>query len=109
MTSASSSWDPTQGKSQDDSHQNAICQHCGTSGKSTPMMRRGPAGPRSLCNACGLMWANKGTLRDLSKAPTTGILNPSINPNEQSNANYPDIRSSSQAFMTTSNDGYTLL
>ena len=22
-------------------------------------MRRGPAGPRSLCNACGLMWANK--------------------------------------------------
>ncbi|CAJ1974044.1 unnamed protein product [Sphenostylis stenocarpa] len=30
-------------------------------------MRRGPAGPRTLCNACGLMWANKGTLRDLSK------------------------------------------
>ncbi|KAF8377397.1 hypothetical protein HHK36_030774 [Tetracentron sinense] len=23
------------------------------------MMRRGPAGPRTLCNACGLMWANK--------------------------------------------------
>lgn len=22
-------------------------------------MRRGPAGPRTLCNACGLMWANK--------------------------------------------------
>ncbi|XP_022854297.1 GATA transcription factor 19-like [Olea europaea var. sylvestris] len=30
-------------------------------------MRRGPAGPRTLCNACGLMWANKGTLRDLTK------------------------------------------
>lgn len=44
------------------------CQHCGISEKSTPAMRRGPAGPRSLCNACGLMWANKGTLRDLSKA-----------------------------------------
>ncbi|XP_016177788.1 GATA transcription factor 24 [Arachis ipaensis] len=44
------------------------CQHCGTSEKSTPAMRRGPSGPRSLCNACGLMWANKGTLRDLSKA-----------------------------------------
>jgi len=35
------------------------CQHCGISEKSTPAMRRGPAGPRSLCNACGLMWANK--------------------------------------------------
>ncbi|TXG54046.1 hypothetical protein EZV62_019302 [Acer yangbiense] len=43
------------------------CQHCGTSEQSTPAMRRGPAGPRTLCNACGLMWANKGTLRDLTK------------------------------------------
>ncbi|KAK9733813.1 hypothetical protein RND81_04G094100 [Saponaria officinalis] len=31
------------------------------------MMRRGPHGPRTLCNACGLFWANKGVLRDLSK------------------------------------------
>jgi hypothetical protein len=23
------------------------------------MMRRGPSGPRSLCNACGLYWANR--------------------------------------------------
>ncbi|KAL6958530.1 hypothetical protein U1Q18_043404 [Sarracenia purpurea var. burkii] len=43
------------------------CQHCGVSENSTPAMRRGPAGPRTLCNACGLMWANKGTLRDLNK------------------------------------------
>ncbi|XP_061358332.1 GATA transcription factor 19-like [Gastrolobium bilobum] len=49
------------------------CQHCGISEKSTPAMRRGPAGPRSLCNACGLMWANKGTLRDLSKAGRTAF------------------------------------
>ncbi|XP_024167425.1 GATA transcription factor 19 isoform X2 [Rosa chinensis] len=35
------------------------CQHCGISEKSTPAMRRGPNGPRSLCNACGLRWANK--------------------------------------------------
>ena len=35
------------------------CTHCGISSKSTPMMRRGPSGPRSLCNACGLFWANK--------------------------------------------------
>lgn len=35
------------------------CRHCGISEKCTPMMRRGPEGPRTLCNACGLMWANK--------------------------------------------------
>ncbi|XP_024313633.1 GATA transcription factor 18 isoform X3 [Brachypodium distachyon] len=44
------------------------CQNCGTSEKMTPAMRRGPAGPRTLCNACGLMWANKGTLRSCLKA-----------------------------------------
>uniref|UniRef100_A0A803MVK8 GATA-type domain-containing protein n=1 Tax=Chenopodium quinoa TaxID=63459 RepID=A0A803MVK8_CHEQI len=31
------------------------CQHCGISENDTPAMRRGPAGPRTLCNACGLM------------------------------------------------------
>ncbi|KAJ6419207.1 hypothetical protein OIU84_029341 [Salix udensis] len=50
------------------------CQHCGISAKETPAMRRGPAGPRTLCNACGLMWANKGTLRDLNKGGTTNFL-----------------------------------
>ncbi|CAN4092321.1 unnamed protein product [Withania somnifera] len=43
------------------------CHHCGVSENCTPAMRRGPDGPRTLCNACGLKWANKGTLRD-SKA-----------------------------------------
>lgn len=51
----------------------AECHHCGISAKSTPMMRRGPNGPRTLCNACGLVWANKGTMRDLSKNPATPI------------------------------------
>lgn len=49
------------------------CHHCGISAKSTPMMRRGPNGPRTLCNACGLVWANKGTMRDLSKNLSTPI------------------------------------
>ncbi|KAF6164984.1 hypothetical protein GIB67_005353 [Kingdonia uniflora] len=44
---------------QDGTHQEHQCAHCGASSKSTPMMRRGPSGPRTLCNACGLMWANK--------------------------------------------------
>ncbi|KAL2343849.1 hypothetical protein Fmac_005134 [Flemingia macrophylla] len=65
--SSSENWDSSNGTPCPESIERR-CHHCGTSEKSTPAMRRGPAGPRSLCNACGLMWANKGTLRDLSKA-----------------------------------------
>ncbi|KAL1564599.1 GATA transcription factor 24 [Salvia divinorum] len=49
--------------------QETSCIHCGISSKSTPMMRRGPDGPKTLCNACGLKWASKGVLRDLTKVP----------------------------------------
>ncbi|CAH1422953.1 unnamed protein product [Lactuca virosa] len=70
--SAATSWDSNQGGWHSDGsgsqHQETACRHCGINEKSTPLMRRGPDGPRTLCNACGLMWANKGTLRDLSKA-----------------------------------------
>ncbi|TKY56345.1 GATA transcription factor 25 [Spatholobus suberectus] len=61
------SWGTDQDSGQDDSQSETSCTHCGISSKSTPMMRRGPSGPRSLCNACGLFWANRGALRDLSK------------------------------------------
>ncbi|EXB79625.1 GATA transcription factor 25 [Morus notabilis] len=60
-------WGNSQDSGQDDNPPETLCTHCGISSKSTPMMRRGPSGPRSLCNACGLFWANRGTLRDLSK------------------------------------------
>ncbi|KAL1192315.1 GATA transcription factor 24 [Cardamine amara subsp. amara] len=66
FTSAGSDWALEGGETQ---KQEVLCRHCGISEKSTPMMRRGPEGPRTLCNRCGLMWANKGILRDLSKAP----------------------------------------
>ncbi|KAM3694679.1 hypothetical protein ACJW31_07G074100 [Castanea mollissima] len=59
LGSDTSVYSTTQGSGQDDSMQETICTHCGISSKSTPMMRRGPAGPRTLCNACGLKWANK--------------------------------------------------
>ncbi|XP_058755909.1 GATA transcription factor 28-like isoform X2 [Vicia villosa] len=61
------------------------CRHCGISEKCTPMMRRGPEGPRTLCNACGLMWANKGALRDLSRAATLPTHNSPLNKNESQN------------------------
>ncbi|KAK0595292.1 hypothetical protein LWI29_005340 [Acer saccharum] len=66
-----------------------VCRHYGISEKSTPMMRRGPEGPRTLCNACGLMWANKGTLRDLSKATSQVGNGSSLTRNEeQQNGNF---------------------
>ncbi|KAL6637122.1 hypothetical protein ACP70R_024694 [Stipagrostis hirtigluma subsp. patula] len=58
----------SQGSGQDFPSRESKCQNCGTSEKMTPAMRRGPAGPRTLCNACGLMWANKGTLRSCPRA-----------------------------------------
>ncbi|CAL0305609.1 unnamed protein product [Lupinus luteus] len=60
-------WGADQESVQDAVQSETSCTHCGISSKSTPMMRRGPAGPRTLCNACGLFWANRGTLRDISK------------------------------------------
>ncbi|KAK7351938.1 hypothetical protein VNO77_11725 [Canavalia gladiata] len=48
---------------QDVNQSEILCMHCGISSDCTPMMRRGPSGPGSLCNACGLSWANR-TNRD---------------------------------------------
>ncbi|MQL90978.1 hypothetical protein Taro_023580, partial [Colocasia esculenta] len=89
------SWDATQQWGAVDSPPQAapLCHHCGISAKSTPMMRRGPDGPRSLCNACGLMWANKGTLRDLSKSSSAPIQQQNMNtamPNPNEGAQAPE-------------------
>lgn len=89
-TSAITSWGSNQSWALDGNgsqHHEIVCRHCGISEKSTPMMRRGPEGPRTLCNACGLMWANKGTLRDLSKAPSMAGQNSSSSRNEE-NGNF---------------------
>ncbi|XP_068637390.1 GATA transcription factor 28-like isoform X1 [Aristolochia californica] len=103
--SSASSWEnnPMRWGSEDNGAQtpqtpqeSVSCRHCGTSEKSTPMMRRGPAGPRTLCNACGLMWANKGTLRDLSKnTPLPAAPNPPINPTEVNEV--VDVRDAQQS------------
>lgn len=34
-----------------------VCHECGTT--ESPEWRKGPAGPKSLCNACGLRFAKK--------------------------------------------------
>ncbi|XP_043816480.1 GATA transcription factor 28 isoform X3 [Manihot esculenta] len=102
---ASSGWSATQGSGQDDSIVETLCTHCGTSSNSTPMMRRGPAGPRTLCNACGLKWANKGILRDLSKASSMRIKGPPAKPTEQGEgeANGLDIVTMAADIVSSSN------
>lgn len=38
------------------------CSRCDVLARFTPMMRKGPDGCRSLCNACGLKWSRHGIL-----------------------------------------------
>ena len=48
------------------------CSHCGTT--DTPEWRKGPLGPRSLCNACGLRYA-KSLKTAKGKGQSRGQLN----------------------------------
>ncbi|KAK9071071.1 hypothetical protein SSX86_009639 [Deinandra increscens subsp. villosa] len=83
---ASSDWNGGSGQDEE-----TICRHCGISSKSTPMMRRGPSGPRTLCNACGLKWANKGILRDLNKVSASGASDPTGKTIEQVHTKPGDV------------------
>ncbi|XXG49154.1 hypothetical protein AAC387_Pa02g3415 [Persea americana] len=87
VVSASSGFNSSESL-QENTRQITECQHCGTSLAFTPMTRRGPSGPVTLCNACGLTWANKGTMRDLSKASTMEIQNPSADTKAQDLENF---------------------
>ncbi|CAG8470686.1 9646_t:CDS:2 [Paraglomus occultum] len=48
-----------------------VCTDCGT--VESPEWRKGPQGPKTLCNACGLRWAKK-TKRQASTNTTSGSL-----------------------------------
>lgn len=41
-----------------------VCTDCGT--LESPEWRKGPSGPKTLCNACGLRWAKKNKKKDTS-------------------------------------------
>ncbi|CAN8230676.1 unnamed protein product [Cochlearia groenlandica] len=77
MTDGADNSSTDQDSAQDDGHLEISCTHCGISSKCTPMMRRGPSGPRTLCNACGLFWVSRGTLRDLFKKTENNLRFPS--------------------------------
>lgn len=87
VVSASSGFNSSESL-RENTHQITECQHCGTSLAFSPMTRRGPSGPATLCNACGLTWANKGIMRDLSKASTMEIQNPSADTKAQDLDNF---------------------
>ncbi|KAK4352299.1 hypothetical protein RND71_027817 [Anisodus tanguticus] len=77
----------TEPKQDDNPPEETWCSHCRTSSKNTPMMRRGPSGPRTLCNACGLTWANKGIMRNLYRASYDNSLLTELEDEEHSNSN----------------------
>lgn len=45
-----------------------FCHFCGR--RETPEWRKGPAGPATLCNACGLQWAKKQKSAQTGKRPS---------------------------------------
>jgi len=52
-----------------------VCTDCGT--LESPEWRKGPRGPKTLCNACGLRWAKKEKKRSQGPGPnqTSPLLN----------------------------------
>ncbi|KAK3115678.1 white collar 2 type of transcription factor [Teratosphaeriaceae sp. CCFEE 6253] len=60
-----------------------VCADCGT--LDSPEWRKGPRGPKTLCNACGLRWAKKEKKRS---GPENGASNSPLGP--QSMQQYQD-------------------
>ncbi|KAF3323460.1 protein FAR1-RELATED SEQUENCE 5-like protein [Carex littledalei] len=44
------------------------CLRCGITQIGTPHMRRGPDGPRTLCNACGIAWRKDSPVANMHHA-----------------------------------------
>lgn len=47
-----------------------VCTDCGT--LDSPEWRKGPGGPKTLCNACGLRWAKKEKRKSISRPRNGG-------------------------------------
>ncbi|KAJ1554303.1 hypothetical protein HK096_004184 [Nowakowskiella sp. JEL0078] len=79
------------------------CAWCLIPGGSTPTKRRGPEGPKTLCNACGLCYSKKGMLpADRQYWYAQGSKNPDSSAPDTSNAKITKRRSSiSDEFKST--------
>lgn len=62
-----------------------MCELC--SSKETPCWRRGPNGPGTLCNACGIKWKNKLKKEENGNNLTSSNSTPSINISSQKLSN----------------------
>lgn len=60
---------PTSSRGSNSKKGGRACSNCGCTSHATPLMRRGPNGVRSLCNACGLWFARRGTMRPVEGGP----------------------------------------
>jgi hypothetical protein len=59
---------PSSASSSLNAHGSPVCLGCGATG--TPEWRRGPMGPRTLCNACGLVFAKLVCLAHFTRRDT---------------------------------------
>ncbi|KAI1323543.1 hypothetical protein F5Y16DRAFT_383487 [Xylariaceae sp. FL0255] len=59
-----------------------VCTDCGT--LDSPEWRKGPSGPKTLCNACGLRWAKKEKKKNASGGVGTSHAPPSLPTGESS-------------------------
>ncbi|KAF9574772.1 hypothetical protein EC968_005558 [Mortierella alpina] len=70
------------------------CSYCSIA--STPRWRRGPDGPNSLCNRCGILWKRGKILQDASSAESTC--------ESESSAAQPTVSASGAMPLTTTAD-----
>ncbi|KAJ3035715.1 SWI/SNF chromatin-remodeling complex subunit [Rhizophlyctis rosea] len=61
------------------------CKNCKRTAQDTPLLRKGPEGDKTLCNACGLFWLKNSYSRPVSPVPSSSI------PNSPSPAHYPPL------------------
>lgn len=72
-----------------------VCTDCGT--LDSPEWRKGPNGPKTLCNACGLRWAKKekkksgGPATDGASSTVAAIGSPIGNTSQNANAESPAL------------------
>nr|XP_043622959.1 GATA transcription factor 15-like [Erigeron canadensis] len=84
-------------KCEESKNDEKICDDCKTS--KTPLWRNGPAGPKSLCNACGIRFRKKKTTVETNndnniKQPPSPVSSSSSSTNIDKNNNKTDCEGS---------------